>query len=94
MFEGSVMAKNRRSDSNSDVVYKAILRGLQDGTYPPGSLMPHGTTFAAEHQVGVGTVKSVMWDLIEEGWLIPRGPGKPHRVHPIPPTSNQEPPTT
>lgn len=80
------MPKKYRPGSDRALVQETILRGLQDGTYAPGSLMPYGNYFAAEHNVSVNTVKAVMRDLVDEGWLIPRGQGKEHRVHPQPPT--------
>lgn len=80
------MAKRYRPGSNNALIHEVILRGLQDGTYPPGSLMPYGIYFAAEYGVSVHTVKNVMRGLVEDGWLIPRGRGKEHRVHPQPPT--------
>jgi DNA-binding GntR family transcriptional regulator len=56
------------------------LRGrIEDGTYPPGSLLPSSKRLAAAHEVSTATARHALEMLVDSGYAR-HVESKPHQV--------------
>lgn len=55
-----------------DRVADALRRGMTDGVYPVGSLLPAQRELAKEFEVSRDTVQRVLRELSNEGWIVSR----------------------
>lgn len=73
----------------SEQIYKIILKGISDGTYPPRSILPSENQFANEFDVSRPTIRAAISILVAKGFVKrSRGVGtfvadKPNFVSPL-----------
>jgi GntR family transcriptional regulator len=59
----------RRTPSLADQVYELVLRGISDGTYPQGSMLPSENQLAEAYQVSRPTIRAAFARLAERGYV-------------------------
>ena len=58
-----------RQPSLADQVYEIIMKGISDGTYPQGSLLPSENQYAERVRVSQPTIRSAFARLEERGYI-------------------------
>ena len=58
-----------RQPSLADQVYDILVKGISDGTYPPGSLLPSENQLADRFKVSRPTIRAAFARLVERGYV-------------------------
>lgn len=58
-----------RQPSLADQVYDIIVKGISNGTYPPGSLLPSENQLAERYNVSRPTIRAAFARLVERGYV-------------------------
>lgn len=61
-----------RTPSLADQVYELVLKGIADGTYPAGSMLPSENQLAKNFQVSRPTIRAAFARLAERGYVVRR----------------------
>ncbi|WP_026412123.1 GntR family transcriptional regulator [Actinomadura oligospora] len=68
------MAKNPEpTAARYATIRDAIIAGIQNGTYPPGSLLPSRAQIESHYDVSHRTSRRVLQELVEAGWARSEG---------------------
>ena len=58
-----------RQPSLADQVYEIVVKGISNGTYPPGSLLPSENQLAERFEVSRPTIRAAFARLVERGYV-------------------------
>lgn len=59
----------KRTPSLADQIYELVLKGITDGTYPEGSMLPSENQLAEKYQVSRPTIRAAFARLSERGYV-------------------------